>query len=163
MVAFGQYVKTHEADIDAIGVLLSRPSEWNPEVLSSLRETLNAAPQRFTIENLQRAHQVRYRKALVDIISMIKHASDEQNPLLSAAERADLAFQKVTGGRSFTPEQQQWLERIRTHLQENLSIDQEDFDIQPLFARFGGFSRVSAVFADQLPTLIKEFNQAIAA
>ena len=50
------------------------------------------APQRFTVENLQKAHEIRHKKSLVDIISMVKHAADEQSPLLTAAERVERAF-----------------------------------------------------------------------
>lgn len=160
---FAEYVKAHEADIDSIRILLSRPQDWSPEVLAQLRDRLNATPQRFTVENLQKAHEAQYHKPLADIISMVKHAADQQNPLLTAAERVDRAFTHLTAGRSFTPEQQQWLERIQIHLQENLSIDREDFENQPVFTNFGGWGRVSAVFHGQLPELIKIINQTIAA
>ncbi len=163
LVAFTEYVKVHENDIDGIGVLLSRPQEWGPETLGELRDKLKTAPQRFTVENLQKAHEVHYRKALVDIISMVKHAADQQSPLLNAAERVDQALTKITSGRAFTPEQQQWLERIRNHLQENLSIDKDDFESQPAFTHYGGWGRVSVVFQGQLPQLIQDFNRAIAA
>ena len=163
LVAFTDYVKSHETDIDGIRVLLSRPQEWNPEALGQLRDKLKTAPQRFTVEHLQKAHEVHYRKALVDIISMVKHAGNQQSPLLTAAERVDRAFAEITVGRTFTPEQQQWLERIRNHLQENLSIDQEDFESQPAFTHYGGWGRVSVVFQGQLPQLIQDINRAIAA
>ena len=163
LIAFTVYVKSHENDIDGIRVLLSRPQEWNPEALGQLRDRLKTAPQRFTVEHLQKAHEVHYRKALVDIISMVKHAGNQQSPLLTAAERVDRAFAEITVGRTFTPEQQQWLERIRNHLQENLSIDQEDFESQPAFTHYGGWGRVSVVFQGQLPQLIQDINRAIAA
>src|ERR1035438_6799102 len=81
LVAFSQFVAAHEADIEAIGILLKHPQDWNPEALHALRQKLAAAPQRFTIQNLQRAHEVRHKKPLVDIISMVKHAADEESPL----------------------------------------------------------------------------------
>jgi type I restriction enzyme R subunit len=163
LVAFSEYVKAHEGDIDGIRILLDRPQDWNPEALAQLRDSLKAAPQRFTVQNLQKAHEVRYRKALADIISMVKHAADDQLPLLTAAERVDRAFAQIAQGRTFSPEQQQWLDRIRTHLQENLSIDEEDFESQPVFTHYGGWARVSTVFRGQLPQLIQELNRAIAA
>jgi type I restriction enzyme R subunit len=163
LVAFSEFVKTHQADVAAIGILLKHPKDWSPEALHSLRERLAAAPQRFTVANLQKAHELRHEKALADIISMVKHAADDANPLLTAAERVDQALAAITKGQLFTEEQQQWLERIRTHLQENLSIDQADFEDQPTFADYGGWGRASKVFQGQLPTLIKELNRAIAA
>jgi type I restriction enzyme R subunit len=163
LVAFSAFVAAHEADIEAIGILLKHPQDWNPEALHALRQKLAAAPQRFTVQNLQRAHEIRHKKPLADIISMVKHAANDESPLLSAAERAERAFATITAGREFTEEQRRWLERIRTHLQENLSIDEDDFENQPTFADFGGWGRATKIFQGHLPNLIKELNQAIAA
>jgi type I restriction enzyme, R subunit len=56
-----------------------------------------------------------------------------------------------------------WLERIRTHLQGNLSIDQDDFESQPIFSDFGGWGRAAKMFDGRLPQLMREINEAIAA
>ena len=113
------------------------------------------------VSNLQKAHEVHYQKALVDIISMVKHATDEQNPLLTAEERVERAFNKVTTGKTFTKEQLQWLDRIKAHLAENLSIDEEDFEL-PIFSRLGGWKKANGIFFGELAPLIHSFNQAIA-
>jgi type I restriction enzyme, R subunit len=163
LTAFTTFVREHETDITAIGILLQRPAEWSPTALHELREKLSAAPARFTVENLQRAHEVTHKKALADIISMVKHAANTTNPLLSATERVERAFAKLTKGRTFTDEQGAWLDRIRTHLQENLSIDQEDFETMPVFTRHGGWGCANNAFKKELPTLLKELNMVIAA
>jgi type I restriction enzyme R subunit len=163
LVAFSEYVKSHESDVQAIGVLLKHPQDWNPEVLKALRDKLAATPQRFTDENLQRAHELRNKKPLADIISMVKHAENQQSPLLTAAERVERAFKEIIASQSFTEDQLKWLERIRVHLQENLSIDKEDFESQPVFADYGGWGNASKIFQDRLPVLIKQINGAIAA
>ncbi len=112
---------------------------------------------------MRRAHEVCYRKALVDIISMVKHAAGEQEPLLTASERVDRAFAVVTAGQTFTPDQQRWLDRIREHLVENLTIDPEDFDLIPVFSRDGGWRQADRVFEGHLEDLIRRLNQAVAA
>jgi len=160
--AFARFVEENPEHIEAIRILQKSPADWNAAALSELREKLKLAPQRFTVETLQKVHQIQYHKALADIISMVKHASDKQNPLLNASERTERAFATVTQGRTFTPEQQQWLDRIRAHLAENLSIEEEDFEILPVFARFGGWKKANGVFFGELPSLIHSFNQAIA-
>lgn len=163
LAAFAAFVRENPDHIEAISILLKRPKDWNTEALADLQQKLAAATQRFTVKNLQTAHKLRYDKALADLISMVKHASDEQSPLLTAAERVERAFAKITDGRAFTPEQQQWLDRIRGHLIENLSIDEEDFEVFPIFERAGGWGRAVKVFAGELPQLIHQFNEAIAA
>ncbi len=112
---------------------------------------------------LQKAHEVHYRKALVDIISMVKHAADEGQPLLTAAERVDRAFTTLTAGHTFTAAQQAWLDRVREHLVANLSIDREDFDDLPVFARHGGWAVADREFDGSLVTILQKVNEAIAA
>jgi type I restriction enzyme R subunit len=163
LAAFADFVRENPAQIEAIGILLERPQDWNTTALTELRQKLAGSPQHFTVENLQRAYVQHYHKALVDIISMVKHAADAHQPLYTVEERINLAFAKITAGREFSAEQQQWLDHIRAHLVENLSVDREDFDILPVFTRAGGWKRADAVFYGQLPDLLQDLNEAIAA
>jgi type I restriction enzyme, R subunit len=163
LAAFERFVRDNPAQIEAIGILLDRPRDWSAEALGELRRKLAVGQPRFTEKDLRRAHEVQYHRALVDIISMVKHAADERQPLLTAEERVDKAFDRLTGGQTFTPDQQKWLDRIRDHLVENLSIDTEDFDIIPIFSREGGLGAVRRTFGPQLETILHELNGAIAA
>ncbi len=94
---------------------------------------------------------------------MIKHAAREQEPLYTASERVQHAFDKVTAEEQFTSEQQKWLDRIREHLITNLSIDKSDFEIVPVFTRFGGWGRANVIFNNQLENMIRDLNEAVAA
>ena len=161
--AFARFVRDNPAKVQAIRILLDRPRDWGTKALDELRKKLASTPERFTVDLLQKAHQLRYDKALVDIISMVKHAAKEQEPLLTARERVDRAFQQIAAGRKFTDGQQQWLDRIRAHLIENLSIDREDFDELPIFAREGGWARADRDFNGNLGHLLKKVNEAVAA
>jgi type I restriction enzyme R subunit len=73
LAAFSRFVVENQDRITAIRILLDRPRDWGATALSELRQKLAAARQRFTVENLQKAHEMRHRKALVDIISRVKH------------------------------------------------------------------------------------------
>ncbi|MBX3125533.1 MAG: DEAD/DEAH box helicase family protein [Polyangiaceae bacterium] len=161
--AFAQFVKSNPAQIEAIRILLDRPQEWSADALAELRQKLSSTEHHFREEVLQRAHQLAYSKALVDIISMVKHAANEQNPLLTASERVERAFEQVTAGRTFTADQRAWLDRIKEHLRANLSIDREDFEFVPIFTREGGWPVVHKVFGDDIDELIHRLNEAIAA
>lgn len=160
---FSRFVRENPEHIEAIRILLERPADWSTQALTELRQKLAATPERFTIDVLQKVHQACYRKALVDVISMVKHAAQEQSPLLTAEERAAKAIADVSHGKTFTPEQQQWLDRIRASLVENLSIDRDDFDVLPTLEGAGGWGKANKVFGGKLEDLIKELNKAIAA
>lgn len=161
--AFARFVKENPAKVEAIEILLNRPKHWSTQALSELQTKLSASTLRFTVENLQKAYKLRYDKALVDIISMIKHAASEQEPLYTASERVQRAFDKVTAGKQFTSEQQKWVDRIREHLIANLSIDKSDFEIVPVFTRYGGWGRANVIFNNQLENMIQDLNEAVAA
>ena len=163
LAAFAHFVKENPAQVEAIGILLDRPQEWGTEALGELRLKLSATNERFTVDNLEKAHRVGYNKALVDIISMVKHAAREDEPLYTASERVERAFAKVTEGKQFTDEQQKWLDRIREHLIVNLSIDKGDFEVIQVFTRFGGWGRANRLFDNQLDNILHELNEAIAA
>jgi type I restriction enzyme R subunit len=104
-----------------------------------------------------------FHKALADIISMVKHAARDQEPVLSAEERVDLALSMIARGRNLTKEQRKWLGFIREHLVANLTLDVGDFDLLPVFTDRGGSRIAETVFGKQLGALVAEINYAMAA
>ena len=96
---------------------------------------------------------------------MVKHAARDAEPL-TARDRAARAFDKLTAGPGApgsTPDQQAWLDRIRLHLIENLSIDREDFDLAPVLEWAGGWTAADRVFRGKLAHVLREVNEAVAA
>lgn len=162
--AFATFVKKNEPKIEAIRILLDRPRGWSASALTELRDSLKRSPQRFTLENLEKAHATEYGKALVEIISMVKHAADAHAPLLTAVERTERAFAQVTARKLFTDEQRAWLDRIRQVMIANLSIERDDFEYQDALSKAGGWGAARRVFGEQqLAALLTELNEAIAA
>jgi type I restriction enzyme R subunit len=160
--AFARFVTEHSHDITAIEILLERPKEWGTKPLEQLREKLAAADEHFTEENLERAHRVRYDRALTDIISMVKHAADGESPLLTREERVDAAIERCTSTTVLTDQQMQWLARIRDHLIVNLSVDHDDIAELPIFTRIGGWRRANEAFGGNLEDLLAELNESMA-
>lgn len=158
--AFTLFVKENRDKVDALGILLNHPRDWQPKALSELRNTL--AQNDFDVNRLQKAHEKTRHKALADIISMVKHAAHQQDELLTARERVDRAMTKVMASRTFAEEQQQWLGRIAEHLVKNLTLDEEDFDIMPVFTQAGGISKARLIFKTELKPLIEQINLQIA-
>ncbi len=161
---FSQFVRDNEAHIEAVQVLLDRPRDWSANALKELRQKLAGSRYGFTPDKLQKAHELRYKKPLVDVISMVKHAAKEEEPLFTAVERVERAFKKVTAGQSFTADQQKWLDRIKEVMLQNLSIDREDFEYQDALSGAGGWGAAKKLFGDKtLNNLLHRLNEAIAA
>lgn len=161
--AFERFVAENRDSIDAIAILLARPADWSPQALKELREVLATAPERFTEEHLRRAFEAAHHKALLDIISMVKRAADEQASLYTAEERVNAAIDSVVADRKLTPDQAKWLEYIRQHLVKNLSIDREDFELLPIFAARGGWGRANRVFEGKLADLLQDVTKELVA
>lgn len=62
-----------------------------------------------------------------------------------------------------TPAQQQWLDRIKDHLVQSLSIEPDDFEVIPVLANAGGWGAANRAFDGRLDTVIRTLNEAIAA
>jgi len=163
LVAFGEFVRSHETDIQALQILLRRPAEWSPAALKQLTDALVTAPEHFSEANLRRAFRAAKHRDLVDIISMVKHAAEGSSPLLTAGERVNAAVAEVAEGRNLTADEQQWMEYIRLHLVQNLSIDMEDFEAMPILSDHGGWGRANRVFGGQLEQIIADLNRELVA
>lgn len=158
---FEQFVKDNPEQIEAIEILLSKPGSWNTDVLEDLRVKLRKND--FVEKELQRGHELVYRKPLADIISMVKHASDFDVPILTAKERVERVVKKISGAHDFKDEQLTWLAYIKEHLIENLAISENDFQSMPVFERHGGLGKAKKVFGSDFNKLIDELNEALAA
>ena len=73
------------------------------------------------------------------------------------------AINKLKSEIQFNEEQEQWLELIKNHLIENLTIDADDFEILPVFARKGGILVARRIFNGIFDTIIARLNELIAA
>lgn len=155
LIAFERFVRENPDHIQALSILLNRPSEFDTSALTELRKKLAGRPEKFTEENLRRA----YHNELADIVSIIRHAAKGE-PLMSAEDRVERALAKVKEGRKFTPEQEKWLQYIHDHLLRNLVIEQPDFRLIP-FSRHGGWQKADEVFEGKLTPLLQRINVAM--
>ena len=161
LIAFSEFVKQKEKEIEAISILLNKPKDWNTKALNELKQKLKES--NYDEVDLQKAHRIVYHKDTVDIISMVKHAAKESEPLLSPEERVNQAIKKVIAGKNLNNEQQKWMEYIKEHLKQNMTLDEDDLKELPVFTDRGGLSKFKKVFANEYDNIIKEINLAIAA
>lgn len=158
--AFSEFVKANENKVQALTVLLHKPKQWRPDVLNDLKKVLTQND--FPEAKLQKAHAKAGHKPLADIISIVKHAAAEEAPILTAQERVTAAMDKLMKKHPFTEDQKKWLGLIQDHLIQNLTIDEEDFDLIPALEMRGGSAKARKVFP-KLDQLVLELNTALAA
>lgn len=153
--AFERFVKKNPDHIQALKILLEKPSHFTTEELTELRQKLAKRPERFTEKNLRKA----YHNELADIISIVRHAAMGE-PLIEARERVRITMSLVKKGKKFTPKQEEWLKLIENHLVENLVIDKKDFNTIP-FSRYGAWKKADEIFEGKLPQLLTKINVAM--
>jgi len=68
----------------------------------------------------------------------------------------------VKAKKSFTQEQEKWLELIKRHLITNLLIEKDDLDFLPIFTREGlTYERLEEMFNGKLEQILEEINEAV--
>ena len=176
--AFRDYLVKNQAQIDALQILYSRPykQRLTEPMLKELEQKLRDTHATWTEDRLWDAFAVTNPDKVkgrsqagrfADLVALVRFAL-EQQPLLtpfadSVRERFnEWLMDKAQSGASFTPEQLTWLNLIRDHIATSLSIDPDDFDYTPFNER-GGLGKAHQLFGEQLPKLLDELNEVLAA
>jgi type I restriction enzyme R subunit len=175
--SFLAYIDKHKEEITALQILYSRPYRqrltWKE--VKELANAIGRTPQHWTAESLWAAYETLDKskvrgsgpRVLADIVQIVRFALNQDEQLVPFPERVNERFagwmlQQKQAGRTFTPEQTQWLERIRDHVAASLTISADDFQYTP-FSQHGGFGKASEVFGNGLSPLLGELNEALAA
>ncbi len=186
--SFRDYIDQHQAEITALQILYSRPyaQRLTEKMLKELEKKLREQHAAWTEDNLWNAFaatapdKVKGRTQagrFADLVSLVRFAL-EQQPLLkpfadSVNERFEQWLAQKTASASevhpssfilhpLTAEQLSWLRLIRDHIATSLSIELDDLDYTP-FNQEGGLGKAHQLFGDQLPKLLEELNEALAA
>ena len=133
------------------------PHQWTPEVLWSAYETLDTSRVR------RGGRAYRDRPGVPGPVwPSGRTTSSSHTPRPSSNASPVGSLQQTNSGRTFTPEQMQWLERIREVVAASLAVSVDDFDTSPLIEH-GGLGGAAAVFGDQLGPLLDELNEVLVA
>ena len=102
-----------------------------------------------------------------DLVSLVRFSLEQQPVLSPFADSVTERFNewlmdKAKAGVKFSPEQLAWLNLIRDHIATSLSIEPDDLELAP-FNQRGGLGKAHQLFGEQLPKLLDELNQALAA
>jgi type I restriction enzyme R subunit len=188
--SFREYIEQHKAEITALQLLYSRPykQRLTEPMLKELEKKLRDHHAAWTEDNLWAAcaaanpGKVKGRSQagrFADLVALVRFALEQQPVLEPFAESVTTRFnewlmdkakahaQQSTinhqpAGPVFTPEQLSWLNLIRDHIATSLSIEPDDFDYAP-FSQRGGLGKAHQLFGEQLPKLLDELNEVLAA
>ena len=146
---FEQFIKDNKDEIEAIQVLYSRPyrAGLRYRQLKELKAAIEQPPlniqdpeQRlWSLYEAVHPEKVKGRggKNLVDLIAIVRHAINPDEPIVPVGMTVEERYQKWLAeqevvGVMFTPEQRQWLDAIKDHIATSLTIDQDQFEYAPV-------------------------------
>jgi type I restriction enzyme R subunit len=180
---FADYLQKHKDEIAALGFFYQQPYQRRAltfEMLEDLHEHLSKPPLMLTTERIWSAYsrvqttrvkgQDRKRQ-LTDLVSLLRFAlgldgeGAELNPFADEVDRrfADWIWRhNAQRGTAFSPEQTEWLRRMKDHIASSCSISREDFDYAEL-ADKGGLQKAWGLFGKELDGLLTELNEELVA
>jgi type I restriction enzyme, R subunit len=173
--SFERFIEENKDEITALQILYSRPYQQRLtfKEVKELANTIGRPPYQWTPAKLWAAYEALDRskvrgsggRVLTDIVSLVRFALHQEGKLVPYPELVRQRFdawllQQENAGRTFTPEQLDWLRRIRDHVAGSLGIASVDFEYTP-FVEHGGLGKAARVFGDELAPLLEELNEAL--
>jgi type I restriction enzyme R subunit len=178
VTSFERYIAENKDEIDALQFFYSQPysRRLSFDGIKALAENLKALPRAWTPDRLWRAYETlrgdRVRRSsgkrlLTDIVSLVRFATHQEDELVPFSDHVRERFdqwmaQHRDQGRAFTDEQVRWLEMMRDHVATSVEMTVDDLDYAP-FAEEGGRGKAASVFGADLPKVLAELNEVLAA
>jgi type I restriction enzyme, R subunit len=193
ITTFKQYMEQHHDEITALQVFYNRPyrARLRYEDVRQLADAIALPPLGLSTSKLWQAYETLHRtreaggnnikRPLTDLVSLVRYTMvyDQDNrdtqdnqdetallePFGETVHRRFAAWleeQERTRGKPFTAEQRQWLEYMRDTIATSLTIEPEDFEGVP-FNQHGGYGKAYQLFGAELPAIIQQLNERLAA
>jgi type I restriction enzyme R subunit len=177
--SFKRFMAENRDELTALQIFYSRPYGQRHLTFDQVQElaaAIEKPPYSLTPERLwqayERLEQARVKGAgpkrlLTDLISLVRFALGEAELLEPWPETVErrfdgwLAAQKLQG-RDFTPEQLEWLRLLKDHVATSLTVEVDDLEYAPFFEK-GGPMKAMQLFGPELPRILTEVNEALAA
>lgn len=180
VTSFREFIEKHRDEITALQIFYSQPYGQRHLTLKQVKELAAAIaqpPLGLTPEALWAAYAkleadkvrgVGEQRLLTDIITLVRHAMQEDDKLVPFREVVEARFyewlaQQERTGRTFTADQLEWLELVKQHLATSLTVEVRDFEHPPFHERGGAFKAVQLFGRDGLHGLMRELNDLVTA
>jgi type I restriction enzyme R subunit len=179
VTSFKEFIETHKDELVALQILYNQPHgrrHLTHTAVKELAQAISRPPLQLDADKLWQAYarleaskvkRAGPQRLLTDIVALVRFAIGESAVLEPFFDTVSEQFsqwltRQQAGGRSFSPEQLEWLRMIKEHIAANLTVEVEDFEYVP-FQQKGGPVRARQVFGAELDGLLAELNEVLAA
>ncbi len=175
---FRSFIDENKDELTALQIIYSKPygeRHLTYEQIKQLAEAIEKPPYNLTHELLWQAYEhlekskvkgAGPQKLLTNMVSLIRFTIGESDALEPFSETIDRRFndwlaEQGSTGKTFTPEQTEWLEMVKDHIATSLTMGLDDFDSVP-FNQKGGASRAYRLFGEGLDNILEQLNEVLA-
>jgi type I restriction enzyme, R subunit len=183
VASFRQFIEQHRDEITALSILYTHPRHAGLTLkdLRQLAQAIQRPPLGLTTDRLwlayeqldgARVQRVGTRRLLTDLVTLVRYTLERERDQNARLESYTVTIrrrfaewleeQEQRRGRPFTREQRQWLDWIREQVATSLTIERDDFNDVP-FSQHGGLGRADQLFGEELPMILRELNERLAA
>jgi type I restriction enzyme, R subunit len=173
---FKEFIEHHKDEHVALQALFAAPYRRRLTLseIKKLAEAIKAPPYFLTPEKVWEAYEKieaakvkgHGGKIPADLVSLLRFALEQDDELVPHKEvvrlRFDLWLQDQGGPEKFSAEQLRWLEMVRDHMEESITIEKDDFDLDP-FIQEGGIVAARRAFGAELEDVLDQLNESLVA
>ena len=176
---FKKFIEENKNELTALQMIYNQPyvrRHITYQEIKQLAEAIKKPPYNLTPDLLWQAYEQLERakvknagpqRLLTDIISLLRFAIGEESELVPFAEIVNERFEKwikqqEEQGKKFTPEQMNWLTKIKDHIASSLAIEKDDFELSPFYEE-GGLIKAYQIFGNELDGILNELNEVLVA
>lgn len=170
---FEEFVEKNKDELTALEIIYSKPYRMQDITFNDIKDlskAIQTPPYSLTPELLWSAYgrlnkskvKKNPAKTLTDLISIIRYSTGKQDMLVPYADTINEKFEKwlstqESSGKTFTPEQKEWLVMIKDHIASSIQITLEDMDYAP-FDTKGGRVKLYQVFGKDSEKLLSKLH-----
>ena len=145
--SFEKFIQENKDELTALQIIYSKPVRMREITFKDIKELARAIenpPYHLTPEQLWAAYKQLEKskvkdnpqKILTDLISIVRFSVGSQDTLIPFTELIDEKFEKwvstqESSGKTFTPEQKEWLVMIKKHIAGSAEIKLDDMELTP--------------------------------
>lgn len=170
---FKDFLEENKDKIDALQIFYNQPYQRRGltfEMIKDLVEKLKYPPYSLNTDRIWRAYEITEQDkvtgnahAITDAVSLVRHGIGLDDLLVPFADVVERRYQNwitklESEGKIFTPEQRDWLDMMKSHIAQSLTIEKQSFDQTP-FAEHGGLFGAYRVFDTQFEEIMLSLNR----
>lgn len=168
---FKQFITEHADEYVALKALYSQPYRRRISLaeIKQLAEAIKSPPYFLTPQKVWDAYEkldadrVKGHGGQIpaDLVSLLRFTLAQDDELVPHKDVVRIRFDLwllEQGAEKFSAEQLRWLEMVRDHMEESLTIEADDFDLDP-FIQEGGMVAARRAFGAELEALLDQLNE----